>query len=775
MRSLALWVVLVTLPLLVLAQSNKTDTLGERPEELILQISVNELAPIEDAQVVLREKGNTLLLSSEGLSSLRIRKPASPDQVLDGTNYYRLNNIAGVTWTLDESTLSLAMKVPAEAFEASSYTTTNNQKNEAVRPAWSALLSYDLLAQHSAGVTQEAGSLATGVSGPYGVVTTNWVARKTTQASEVVRLDSSWTYDLPTHIATLKFGDGISRSGAGWGQSVRFGGIQYATNFATQPGMVLLPQQTISGSAVIPSTVDVFINNSLVSRQPVPAGPFSIKDIPIMAGPGQMQVIVRDQLGREQVMTSSFFGSSFLIKPGLNDYSFEVGALRNNFGSKENNYGDRFAEGTWRRGITSWLTTELHGEFSQHGDHAIGIGTALPLGQHGTINTTLAGSSSNRGNGVLVGLDLSQDFKVLSISLSAKHTSQAFWQIGFDTTDRMPKLVASASAGVSLLHGASLGLGYFHQDYWTIEQSALRLATASLSFQLPFSIYAGLNANKSLTEEKSLSVGMFISIPLGSQAGASISVQRSSGSELTGNASFQKSLPIGQGLGYQLQAQHDGNLSASGSYQNNVGTYTAQVVKQQGEFSEQATMRGSLLAVGGRLLASRAANDASYALVRMPGFANVRIYNGNQLVGQTDKNGYAIIPGLLPYQPNSLSIEEQDLPLDAQVKDLKKIATPWFRSAVVVEFPVTRFLSAEMRVVDGNGKPIPAGANARLASTKEEFTFAENGRLYLSGISTHNQVLIEADELRCMVEFSFSPSNDPLQDLGTLICKGDKP
>ena len=770
-----LWVVLVTLPVSVIAQTTKTDQPTEPLEELILQISVNELAPLQDAQVALREKDNTILLSSEGLSVLRIRKPASPDQVFDGNDYYRLTSIPGVTWKLDEATLSMALNVPAEAFEASSYITRDTQKNDAVRPAWSASLNYDLLAQHSGGVTQEAGSLATGISGPYGVVTTDWVARKYTQGTEVVRLNSTWTYDLPSRISTLKVGDIISRSGAGWGQSVRFGGIQYATNFATQPGMVLLPQQSISGSAVVPSTVDVFINNSLVSRQPVPAGPFSISNIPIMAGPGQMQVIVRDQLGREQVMTSSFFGSSFLIRPGLNDYSFELGALRNGFGSEGNGYGDRFAEGTWRRGVAPWLTTELHGEFSQQGDYAVGVGTALPLSQHGTINTTLASSSSERGKGLLLGVDLSQDLKIFSISLSARRTSESFWQIGFNSQDFLPKLVASASAGISLFNSTSLGLGYFHQDYWKAEQDALRLATVSLSFQLPLSIYAGLNASQSLTGDKSLSAGMFISIPLGSQAGASVSVQRSSGSELTGNASFQKSLPIGQGLGYQLQAQHNGNLSASGSYQNNVGTYTAQVVKQQNEYSEQVSMRGSLLAVGGRILASRAANDTSYALVRMPGFANVRVYNGNQLVGRTDSKGFAIIPGLLPYQPNSLSIEEQDLPLDAQVSQLKKIATPWFRSAVVVEFPVTRFLSAEMRVVDSTGKPIPAGATARLTTTNEEFTFADNGRLYLSGISTQNKVLIEADELRCVLEFSFSPSSDPLQDLGTLICKGDTP
>ena len=778
MKSLVLSAVILLNPVVsVLAQTSLSGASVAPPEELIVQISMNGLPQNEGAQVVLREADSTLLFSSEGLRQLRVRLPVKPDRELDGVDYYRLTSIPGVTWTLDEATLGVALKVPAEAFDSSSYTGRETKRQSAVTPAWGVLFSYDVLGQRSSGTTQEAGSFGLGLSGPLGVGTTELLARKSRESSDTVRLNSVWTYDRPEHMATWRLGDSISRSGSGWGQSVRFAGLQYATNFATQPGMVLLPQQTVSGSAVIPSTVDVFINNSLVSRQSVPAGPFSISNIPIMAGPGQMQVVVRDQLGREQVVNSSFFGSSFLIRQGLNDFSFEAGALRNNFGVQSNDYGQHFAAATFRRGFTSWFTGEVHGEWGQHGEHAEGVSTALPLAKFGVINTTMAHSSSERGAGSLFGIGFLQQAGNTGFALNVQKASQSFWQLGLDSDQSMPELVANASMGISLGRVVSLGLGYFRQDYRETDRSPVRLATTGLTFQLPHAVFAGFNASRSLAGDKNIAAGLFVSVPMGHQGSSSVSVQRnttSAGSTLTGVASLQQSLPVGQGLGYQLQVQQDGNLLAGGTYQSNYGAYSAQVVSQQGQVAGQLSTQGSVLVVGGRVFASRSTND-SYALVHVPGFSNVRVYNGNQLVGLTDNKGYAIVPRLMAYQPNTLSIDEQDLPLDAQVGQLQQVATPWYRSGVMVEFSVTRKLSAEMRIVDANGSPIPAGATAQVQSNDEIFTVADNGRLYLTGLSSQNHMLVEADGQRCQLDFEFKSSADPLQDLGTLTCRGVAP
>ena len=84
---------------------------------------------------------------------------------------------------------------------------------------------------------------------------------------------------MPERLATLRVGDGISAPGA-WGRAVRFGGVQFGTNFATQPTLVTTPLLAARGEAVVPSTVDVFINGQRVASEAVPPGPFAIENLP---------------------------------------------------------------------------------------------------------------------------------------------------------------------------------------------------------------------------------------------------------------------------------------------------------------------------------------------------------------------------------------------------------------------------------------------------------------------------------------------------------------
>ena len=747
------------------------------PEEMLLQVTVNGLAQGDDALLLLREKDGTVLLAEKDLQRSRIRLPETSPRMVDGTAYYRIADIENAKWSLDEGTQQLALTVPGSAFERSSFANTDSSGPQASRPAWGGFFSYDVLAEHSSGTNLAAGTFEAGLSGPLGILTTDFLARKDDQTGHGVRLNSTWTYDRPDRMASLRIGDTISRSASGWGQSVRFGGIQYATNFTTQPGLVLLPQQSVSGTAVVPSTVDVFINNSLVSKQQVPAGPFSIGNIPIMAGPGQMQVVVRDQMGREQIIQSQFFGTSYLLRQGLTDYSFEAGALRSNFGLLNSDYGQRFAAGTWRRGLSSWFTGELHAEAAENGNRAVSAGSAVLLGNFGVANATVASSASDRGTGALYGIGLTRQGERVGASVTAQFASRTFWQLGMEPNQMAPKLLANATIGISLGHSNSLSLGYFRQEFREPDRDPVRLVTAGWSFLLPHTIFAGLNASRSLSDPRDTTVGLFFNIPLGLQSSSSTSIQRSTtpqGTALSGTTTLQKSLPIGEGWGYQVRAQDQGNVLAGASYQNNVGTYSADVASQHGQTAGRIGVQGSLITLGGEVFSSRRSTD-SYALVRVPGFADVRVYNGNQLVGKTDKHGVALVPRLLAYQPNSLSIDEQDLPINAQVGDLQRTATPWFRSGIVIDFPVTRSLSAEMRVVDANGHPIAAGSNARLGNSPETFIVAADGLLYLVGLQPQNRVIIQTDTQPCVVEFRFTPGTDPLPDLGTLTCKGVTP
>jgi outer membrane usher protein len=150
-------------------------------------------------------------------------------------------------------------------------------------------------------------------------------------------------------LTRLRFGDAISGASS-WGGVVRFGGVQWATDFSLQPGFMTSPRPGISGESSLPSTVELYVDNLLRMRREVPSGPFTIQDLPVINGQGDAQLVVRDILGREQVITKPFFTSSRLLKQGLQSYSYELGFVRRNFGIDSNNYGRLMAVGTHRLG-----------------------------------------------------------------------------------------------------------------------------------------------------------------------------------------------------------------------------------------------------------------------------------------------------------------------------------------------------------------------------------------------------------------------------------------
>jgi len=746
-------------------------------EELLLLPTVNQVAQSEP-RLMVRDRQGQLWLAEDDLKAWRIRVPIGTPQVLDGIRYWRLADIAGATSRIDERALKAELTFPAAAFEASQVSGGRSAGPMASKPGLGGFLSYDLVAQRVDGRTSESGAFEVGVFSPLGVGVTGLLARErevtATGQSRYVRLESTWTLDDPERMTSLRIGDGISRSAAGWGRSVRFAGLQYGTNFATRPGLVLIPQQSFAGSAVVPSTVDVYINNALVSQQKVPAGPFSIGNIPTAPGPGMMQVVVRDLLGREQVIQQPFFGSSFLLREGLDDYSFEVGAQRRNFGLVSEDYGSPFGAMTWRRGLRSNFTGEAHLEVGDRRQAAAGVGAAVLLGDLGTVNVTAAASSSDRGTGGLAGLSLLRQGKVVSLALRTQFASERFWQLGLESTEFVPSRTLEGVMGFNLAKGGVMSLGLFQQDFREPDRDPIRLASVSWSSVLMPSVFGGLTFTQSFSGDRTRTLGLFVNWMVDSRTSASGNSSRSSSQSIAGDWSsavtMQRAVPVGEGWGWRLRADDNRNLQAATTLQTSVGAYSLELANQRSDSAVRLGAQGGLILIEGRAFASRRTTD-SFALVKVPGHPGVRVFSNNQPVATTDAEGRAIVPRLLAYQRNVISIDEQDFALDTQLNTLRAEAVPWYRSGTVLQFDVRRTAGAEMTIVDEQGLPLTKGLVIRLEGEPGSSIIIEGGRAYLTDLKARNRAIVTLPQGRCVVEFEFKAGNDPLPDLGRLACR----
>ncbi len=306
--------------------------------ESIVELRIND-QPSPVTLVVRRDVDGALLIRAEDLASLRLKVPPRGAVQVNGERYYRLGPEMGAVVAFDAANMQGQVTLPAQAFMPTQRATTAADAPRATRSAPGAFVNYDMSAEQSGNRRQGGGFFELGLFGNQGVLTGTMVANVEPERRHVARLDTTWTRDFPDRLATLRVGDSISSPGS-WGRAVRFGGLQFGTNFNTQPMLVTTPLLAAQGEAVVPSTVDIFVNGRPIASESVPPGPFSIDHLPVLTGAGQLQVVVTDALGRQQVMMQPYYSGTALLRPDLAEYSFELGSIREDYGKSSFAYGD---------------------------------------------------------------------------------------------------------------------------------------------------------------------------------------------------------------------------------------------------------------------------------------------------------------------------------------------------------------------------------------------------------------------------------------------------
>ncbi|KAG8150335.1 fimbria/pilus outer membrane usher protein [Burkholderia catarinensis] len=735
--------------------------------ELLYQIDINRQA-LDETALLIKAGNGEFYASADDLKRWRLKLPDVPPLAGNDTPFYPLRSIAGLSYTVDEQNLTMEISVPAQAFVGASFDETDKNRAGAVKPGIGGFFNYDLLVEQAAGQTHGSGLFELGFFNRFGVGVGTFLADESGPVRRLTRLETTWTTDQPGRLASLRIGDAISRPGM-WGRAIRFGGIQYATNFATQPGFVTIPLQGVSGQAALPSTVDVYVNNALTSRREVAPGPFSINNVPIVTGQGDVRVVVRDVMGREQVITQSFYASANLLKKGLQDFSYEIGAERQDFGLASNDYGRWFASATHRLGVTDWFTGEVHAEVEASRQN-LGVGAVALAGPLGVVNASVAASRSADGPGALAMLGVESQSGAIDIGAHAQWATPHFAQIGLDPGTPAPKLLTSFNVGVGIGRFGSLGLA--HVFVSSRDHSTIQLLSLSYNVQLGRAGFLNIGVSKPLSGSAATTVGVAWTMPIDNRTSGSVTMTHQQGAtEML--AQVQRSLPVGDGFGYSLQAGND-TQDASATLQTRTGTYSVEAASYRGRAGVRASVAGGVAFVDGAARLSRQITD-SFALVKVPGFANVSVLADNQVVAHTDANGVALLPRLRAYEGNPISIEQADLPFDAKIGTLKLDAVPYFRSGMVLEFPISRSHGAVLTLDLDNGTHLPAGAIVTVAGQQEAFPVGHDGVVYLTGLTEQNSLRATWHGQQCDVTVRFPAGSDPLPDLGTHLCKGVTP
>jgi outer membrane usher protein len=737
--------------------------------ESVMKVSVNS-QPQGETLVVLRDASGALWLDAADFARLRLLTPSVNGITHAGRRYLPLATVPGVSVELDESAQTVRVTAAPTAFAATRVSAAATPKPSALGASPGAFLNYQLSAQRVAGENLTGAYAELGAFAARGVLLNSGVVRSFNGQAQAVRLDSSFTMDFPSRIERLTIGDAIS-DGSTWGSAVRFAGIGWGRNFSLRPDLITAPLLTASGTALVPSTVDVYVNNQKVSTSNLPPGPFIIDQLPVVTGAGQVSVVVRDALGREQQVTQPFYSSLQLLAPGLNQYEVDVGKVRRDYTSASAHYGETMGTGSFRHGFSDSLTLEGHAEFLDNKAHAAGAAGAVALGHLAVVNFTAAAGGGPGTSGSLYGIGFERQGARISLAASTMVASDGYRQISSAEVAALQfRRRDLAQVGLNLQRFGSLSAVIVRQTFSTLPTDQ----TSSLTYTRSITDRGALNltatqSRQGTTVGRSFFLGF--TIALAQRRAAVITANGGSGAGAPDDelyATYIQNPPRGPGAGWRLGGSTHGNYDGELREQWNVGDLELLAARNHGVSGTSAFWSGAATWLGGDFRAARQVNG-SFAMVDVAGIPDVPVYLDHQLIAHTDAQGHALLPDLLPYEANRVNIEPVELPLDTDIAARTLTVTPRYRSGVVVKFPVERVRGGTFRLVTPDSTPVPAGAAVHFMNATFPVTY--DGVTYVTGYDHGTAGTADWSGGRCAFRLDPPPENDPLPDMGTVTCR----
>jgi outer membrane usher protein len=727
-----------------------------------------------------------------------------------------LVSFAGLSYRYDENAQTLALVAPENLLAPKIYSAAPPRSGGGGATSdWGVALNYDFYASTASWWPGERFGFGSGsvtldarAFSPLGVISQSAILGATAFDNETaLRLDTTFRYDDDAHGVTYQAGDFIN-AGLPWTRPVRLGGVQIQHDFGLRPDLVLGPSATVSGTAAVPSSADVFVNNFKIFSEPVDAGPFRIENLPAIDGAGSATLVLHDVTGKQTTQAVPFFVSSRLLAPGALDYSAEAGYARQYYGLASFDYDPHLVgSASLRAGITDWATVESHVEGGD-GLYNGGLGGAFSVFQRAVIDASLAGSAYGGKWGGQVAFGVSTGFWGATLDVSTQHALAAYADLaevtappGESSSILTNYLQTGPSSGLlsPLLLSTSVAPPRALDRISLTFPRALELASLNLSLVNEVDGDGSTSRIASLGVTRNFNGGLsafatafadFVGCPqkpdYGVMAGLSYTfsdgISASTQSSLQGRG-FSQTTELNKSAGQEVgdyggslsdQEGVDRYLHATAAYQSAVGRATVQATQYgaggNAAAAASAEFVGSVAALGGGFGFAPQIPD-SFAMVDA-GAPGVAVLEDNRVVGKTDSSGRLLVTGLRGFQDNKIGIDPTTLPLDAQTSATEMSARPRAQSGVVADFKVkTNARDAEIVLTDEAGAPLPPGAKVDRPDGGAA-AVGYDGRAYIEGLAPHNVVKVRANGQTCLAAFDFASAPGAARPtIGPVVCK----
>lgn len=592
-------------------------------------------------------------------------------------------------------------------------------------------------------------------------------------------------------------------------EAVSYRGISLASDPRMLPDSQRGYAPVVRGVARSNARVTVRQRDQVIHQANVAPGPFVIADLYGTAYAGDLDVEVLESDGSIQRFVVPFAAVPELLRVGQQRIELTGGVIRDAWLAR----APGFLQTTVRRGLGNQFTGYVGATGGE--DYAnLVLGGAINTAAgafSGDVTVSRANMPGSRGTfpGRMQGQSWRLNFSRTiastdtTIALAAyRYSTDGFLSLGDAARLRQDLSVGLDGSAVRRqrsrldltvnqrlgARGGSLFLSGSTSDYWADERR-------QTNFGLGYSNMIGI-ASISVAAQRSFerrpgetqarlgnSLNLNVSVPLGrsalpARASASMS-QRSDGRgdfRVGVNGTFGPERLGNYSVSGSRYGGQPGRVDAGIGVQVPVASMSAGIGMGGGTRSLSVGVSGGMVVHADGVAFSQQLGD-TVGLLHVPGAANARVTSSVGI--RTNRRGYALLPYLMPFRRNEITVDPKGLPLDVELESASVVATPSIGAVVKAVIAASTARSALIEVTTPDGRPLPFGLDVLNETGDVVGVVGQASRLWVRGIEPSGRLSVrtgtQGDE-RCFIDYQLDEDTDSDGDTGLIAahCVGPR-
>lgn len=775
-------------------------------ETMVLRVRLNT-QEVGDLFVE-RTPDRDFLIKTQDLKDMGLQDPRGRTVQIDGEPHLSLRSMNGVSFDFQEGGLLLNLTVDPRLLPSRNLAMQGQRLKPRgfVPQGGSGFFNYALTAAGGRGAPNKLD-----FSGEAGwrsadnlFVSNGSTVQDSNGARRFVRLMSSVTHDAREQLQRIVVGDFFTPS-RDFSTGTNIGGIGISKLYGLNPYFVQFPTQSVGGTVALPSDLEVYLNGQRIRTDKLPPGQFQLNDILAYGGASDVRLVLRDAFGRVQQLDYSFYFSDQPLRQGLHEYSYNVGAVRRNYGTRSNDYGPLALTMFHRYGFSDALTLGARAEATRKLFNA-GPTASVVWGAAGVTSMALAASSIEGHHGASGLASYNYQSKRWGLGASVRRDWREYAALGDPPTMTNRKAEGNFTASYYLGRRGTVSFGHSFLSTrdagpasGTLPGQPFAMSSLSANHVSALSYYVPLASGRAALSARFSHIRDTVT-PQGRNEiflGVTVFLDKdylfasSYRNDKTTNAQsvqFTKNQPVGEGLGYVLSGDRSSDpsgrsLQAKASIQFNapaailradLGGSQDQLGHDTGDY--RASVAGGIGFAGGGIGFGRPIMD-SFGIVKVGELPGVAVSVNGQPIGETDRHGQVFVPTLTPYFDNDVSIDTRSIPMEYSVAANVRTVSPSARGGAVVDFPVTR-----LQAFTGKLKYQPAAdaikpvefreISISVDGKRQTFETGRGGEFYLENLKPGTYpATVDVEGKPCLFDIVIPQSNETFVELGDLSCQ----